>query len=134
MAHTTNLASACCLIGLLAMSGQQVKAYELRIPRRISCSYGSVIINQVSPAQTYEKTTAAAFTLTVNGSQEAATGIESGNITNVTSRNYYIFSGTGGLTFARHRGRPYFGNDGNAEVICTNSKYGDTSPEFDAQY
>jgi hypothetical protein len=130
----TKLTSSFYLTGLIALSGHQANASELRIPRSISCAQGSVVINQISPAQTYEQTTTAAFTLTVNGSQEAATGIENGNTTNVTSSNYYVFSGPGGLTFARHKGKPYFGNDGNAEVICTNSKYGDTSPGFDAQY
>lgn len=108
-------------------------ANELMLPSKISCANGSVTITQRSPAQTYEQTTTAAFTLSVNGNSEAATGLMRGNVSKVVSKSYYVSGGTGGLTFASHRGKPYFGNDGNAKVICTNSKYGSTTPEFDAK-
>lgn len=102
-------------------------AAELRIPRTISCSKGSVIIKQVAPAETYEQTKTAAFTLTVNGKSENATGIENGNFTKVTSKSWYVFGGTGGLTFAK--------NTSSADrVICTNSKYGITTPGFEVRF
>jgi hypothetical protein len=119
---------------LIAISGDVSVARELRIPRIprvISCSKGSVIINQISPADTYEQTTAAAFTLTVNGTTENAIGIENGNFNKVTSKTYYVFGGTGGLTFARNSS-PYSGVAGVA--ICTNSKYGVTTPGFEFRF
>jgi len=127
MNHSFNLNVASLLLCLVAMSGGKSVASEPRIPRVISCSEGSVIINQVSPAETYELTTAAAFTLTVNGTTENAIGIENGNSTKVTSQTYYVFGGTGGLTFARNKGS-------SGQAICTNSKYGETTPGFEARF
>jgi len=121
-------------IALVTLMAGAANANELRVPSRISCANGSVTLKQTSPATIYEQTTTAAFTLSVNGITEAATGLQNGNVTNVTSKNYYVFSGTGGLTFASHKGKAYFGNDGNAKIICTNSKYGKTSPGFSASY
>ena len=117
----------------LTFAGVEAYAQKLSVPSKISCKYGSILIRQVGPAETYDNTKTAAYTLTVNGIVENATGIESGNFTKVSSKNYYVSAGTGGLTFARHQGKPYFGKDGNAELICTNSKYGDTSPGFSYQ-
>lgn len=121
-------------IALVALTTGAAYANELRLPNRISCANGSVTIEQTSPATTYEQTKTAAFTLIVNGFAEAATGLQNGNVTKITSKNYYVSRGTGGLTFARHKGKPYFGNDGNAELICTDSKYGEGSPGFSASY
>ena len=101
-----------CLAGLISVSGNNANANEIRIPRSISCSRGSVIITQTSPVQTYEQTSTAAFALSVNGSKEAATGMANGSISTVTSKNYYVFSGSGGLTFAKHRGKPYLETTG----------------------
>jgi hypothetical protein len=114
------------LLVLIAISGDVSVANELKIPRVISCSEGRVIINQVSPADTYERTAAAAFTLTVNGTTENAIGISHGNYNKVTSKTYYVFLGTGGLTFAR--------NSSSERAICTNSKYGVTTPGFEARF
>ena len=122
-------------LGLIALTTGTASANELRLPTKISCANGSVIIEQTSPAITrYEPTITAAFKLSVNGYTEAAAGYQNGNVTQVVSKNYYVFSGTGGLTFASHKGKPYFGNDGNAELICTNSKYGEASLGFSTSY
>ncbi len=126
--------STSILLAHIALTTGSASANELRLPSKISCANGSVTIEQISPAKTYEQTTTAAFTLSVNGNSEAATGLQNGNVSKVASKSYYVFSGTGGLTFASHRGKPYFGNDGNAKVICTNSKYGYITPGFDAKY
>lgn len=127
MKHSFKLNLTSILLCLIAISGGKSVASDLRIPRVISCSEGSVIINQVSPAETYEQTTASAFTLTVNGITENAIGIENGNFTKVTSQTYYVFGGTGGLTFARNSGSL-------GRAICTNSKYGETTPGFEARF
>jgi hypothetical protein len=114
------------LLVLIAISGDVSVANELMIPRVISCSEGRVIINQVSPADTYERTSAAAFTLTVNGTTENAIGIANGNYGKVTSKTYYVFRGTGGLTFAR--------NSSSGRAICTTQKHGVTTPGFEIRY
>ena len=130
-----NLFSNISIAFIVLTTGVVASANELRLPSKISCANGSVTIEQTSPAITeYEPTITAAFKLSVNGYTEAAAGYQNGNVTQVVSKNYYVFSGTGGLTFARHKGKPYFGNDGNAEEICTNSKYGEPSPGFSASY
>lgn len=122
-------------ITFIVLTTGAASANELGLPSKISCANGSVTIEQTSPAITgYEPTITAAFKLSVNGYTEAAAGYQNGNVTQVVSKNYYVSSGTGGLTFASHKGKPYFGNDGNAEGICTNSKYGEPSPGFSASY
>tara|TARA_B100000073_G_scaffold58726_1_gene43639 strand:+ start:213 stop:593 length:381 start_codon:yes stop_codon:yes gene_type:complete len=123
MKHSIKLSGTSLLLCLLAISGHKCVAGELRIPRLISCSKGSVTINQISPADTYELTKTAAFRLTVNGTTENATGIENGNFTKVTSQTYYVYGGTGGLTFGRN-------SSSGRRAICTNSKYGKTTPGF----
>ncbi len=95
---------------------------SLYLPSSISCAYGSVSIRRTGPILEEGITRTAAYTLTVGGITEAATGIEHGNYSKVVSKTYYVFGGTGGLTFAKN-------NAGKA--ICTNSKYGATSPGFE---
>ena len=128
MKHSIKSSRTSLLFCLLAISGHKCVAGELMIPRLISCSKGSVIINQISPADRYELTKTAAFTLTVNGRTENATGIENGNFTKVTSQTYYVFGGTGGLTFGINS------SSSGRRAICTNSKYGNTSPGFEARF
>ncbi|MCP9783625.1 hypothetical protein KBY83_09905 [Cyanobium sp. WKJ7-Wakatipu] len=109
-------------IFIILMQSHAANANEFRLPSRISCINGSVAIKQISPAQTYENTTTAGFTLTVGGVTEQATGIANGNYNKIESRGYYVFLGTGGLTFAKQ--------DGINKAICTNSKYGNTTKGF----
>ena len=109
-------------IFIALMQSQSVNANEFRFPSRISCVNGSVAIKQLSPAQAYENTTTAAFTLTVGGVMEQATGISNGNYNKIESRSYYVFLGTGGLTFAKRGGGDI--------AICTDSKYGNTTKGF----
>lgn len=97
------------------------------IPRSISCVSGSVKIKRVGPlASVNTNTTVAPYTLTVNGKSEPATGYFNGNDRRVEGSRYRIFSGTGGLTFAE--------SGDNGKLICSNSKYGDTTPGFRATW
>jgi len=114
------------LFAITMASQQSAFGNELNVPSKISCQFGSVIVKQISPVQTYELTKAAAYTLTVNGITEPASGLEYGNITTVLSKSYYVFTGTGGFTFAKN-------SDHHNKAICTNSKYGKPTPGFIAE-
>ena len=93
------------------------------IPKSISCDNGSVKIRRVGPlASVNTNTTVASYTLTFNGKTEPATGYFEGNNRRVEGTHYRIFSGTGGLTFAE--------SGDNGKLICSNSKYGNTTPGF----
>ena len=114
------------LFAAAILTGTEAFAKKLMIPSQISCKHGSVFIKQVGPTESFNNINAAAFTLTANGATESATGIESGNFTKVSGYRHYVFAGTGGLTFGKR-------SDKKNVVICTNSKYGTTSPEFSYQ-
>lgn len=120
---------------LIALTGGVASANELGLPTKISCANGNVIIKQISPSTTYLKVSKAVFKLWVNGNSEIAAGSQQSNVTDVVSENFYIYKGAGGLVFARHRGKPYFGHDGNAELICIEYDYQNRpSPGFSAFY
>lgn len=100
---------------------------EYFIPKSISCVNGSVKIRRVGPLVSVDtNTTVASYTLTVNGKSEPATGYFEGNNRRVEGTHYRIFSGTGGLTFAE--------SGDNGKLICSNSKYGNTTPGFKATW
>lgn len=120
---------------LIALMAGVASANELGMPTKISCANGSVTIKQISPSTTYAKLSKAVFKLSVNGNSEIAAGSQQGNVTDVVSENFYIYKGASGLVFARHRGKPYFGHDGNAELICIEYDYQNRpSPGFSAFY
>jgi hypothetical protein len=99
-----------------------MRAEKLLIPKMISCDKATIRIVQTTKTLSYDHVRAAAFTLTVNGITEPAIGIESGNSTKVESVNFYVYGGTGGLTFGN--------NNKQRDVVCTNSKYGQPSHNF----
>ena len=144
MKLTNNLTAASCLIGLFILAEREVKANELRIPRRISCDNGSILIEQVNRSWKHEdrpNTIEALFYLTVNGIKERAIGDELDMvnynvrtfITRVYSRNYYVYRMNGGLAFVKHKGKLGANLPGN-EVICSNIKSHGIFPGFNYQY
>jgi len=109
---------------LMALVQPAHASSSLLIPSAIACVNGSVAIRRTGPVLVEGNTRAAAYVLVVNGQTEAATGIEHGNYTKVVSRHYTVFGGTGGLSFSRNHA------NGTNQTICTNSKYGTTTPGF----
>ena len=120
------LCSSVITFFLAIFAGVDACAAPMVVLREISCNNGSLIIKQVGPTQSYGDTITAAFTIKSNGITEHATGIKNNNFFEVKSKTYYVYAGTGGLTFGKN-GVP------KKIVICTNSKYEQPSPGFRSQ-
>lgn len=121
--HNTNMLKYIVFALALTSFAPAFAGGEDFIPKSVSCVNGSVKIRRAGPlANINTDTTIAAYTLTVNGKSEPATGYFNGNDRRIEGTRYHIFSGTGGLTFAE--------SGDNGKLICSNSKYGNTTPGF----